>query len=555
MFRSPLSDPHPFARRRTVRRPQARRSRAFVALSATAALALLLAGCEVGPDFLRPSAPKVKGYTPETLAGQTASAATAGGAAQAFVEGEDIPGQWWQLYHSRPLDRLIRQALARNPTLQSAQASLREAQENLYAAESGLAPAINGALNAQREKTSTAPLGHNGSGSTFNLFNASVSVSYALDLFGGGRREVESLAAATEFQRFQLEGTYLTLTANVVTAAVQEASLRAQIAATGDILAIERQQLDIVQRQFALGGVSKADELAQQAQVAQTAATLPPLQKQLAQVQNQLADLAGALPSEGAGASFELASLNLPERLPVSLPSKLVEQRPDIRAAEATLHQASAQIGVATANELPQITLTGSLGTETNRFSDLFKHGTGVWSLGAGLLQPLFDAGQLRHEKQAAVAAYDKAAADYRTTVLAAFQNVADSLRALQYDADALAADAAAERAAAASLDIARDQLRTGAITYQTLLTAERTYEQARISLVQAEGARYADTAALFQALGGGWWNRQDIRPGQIKDLPDLLKPEHSPIRAVLKPLGLAGAGQSSTAASPAATK
>mgnify|MGYP001551202552 CR=1 FL=1 len=505
----------------------ARRRAPFLRLAAAVSALALLAGCELGPNFQRPAAPAVQGYTPEPLAAKTAVAGVAGGAAQHFAPGGDIPGQWWELFHSPALNGLIEQALAKNPTLQSAQAALREAQENLYAEEGGLGPTANGNAGATRESASPASLGEAGPAKTFDLYNASVGVSYSLDLFGGGRREVESLAATAEFQRFELEASYLSLTANVVTAAVQEASLRAQIAATGDILHIEGQQLDIIQRQFALGGASKADELAQEAQVAQTAAILPPLEKQLAQVRNQLSALGGRLPSEGqgAGGEFDLGSLHLPQDLPVSLPAQLVAQRPDIRAAAAELHETSALIGVATANQLPQITLTGNYGSESNRLGKLFSSGTGVWSLGGSLLQPIFNGGELRHEKRAAVAAYDKAAADYRTAVLTAFQNVADSLRALQYDADALAADAAAERAASASLDISREQLRSGAITYQSLLTAERAYQQTRITLVQAEAARYADTAALFQALGGGWWHRHDIAPHQLDALPALLGP------------------------------
>lgn len=474
-----------------------------------ATLAALAAGCAVGPDFHTPAAPDVTGYTPEPLSAETAASDVHGGEAQRFVQDLDIPGQWWALYHSEPLDALIERAFRANPSLQVAQATLRQSQENVYAEQGVLFPAVTASASTTREKISGASFGIPGLSSIFSVNTASLSVSYPLDVFGGTRRQIESLAAQAEFERFQLEATYLTLSANVVVAAVQEASLRAQIAATQDIIDIESQQLVVVQRQFELGGASRAAVLAQAATLAQTRATLPPLQKALAQARNQLAALTGRFPSDQTDAPFELAQLELPQDLPVSLPSKLVSQRPDIRAAEAQFHSASAQVGVATANLLPQITLTGQYGKSTS--GDLFSGAPSVWSIGAGLTQPIFRGGQLIHEKRAAEAAFDAAAAQYRSTVITAFQNVADALRALQSDADAVSAQVAAERAAADSLDISRRQFELGAINYLSLLTAEQTYQQAHISLVQAQANRFADTAALFQALGGGWWNRADV--------------------------------------------
>jgi NodT family efflux transporter outer membrane factor (OMF) lipoprotein len=299
----------------------------------------------------------------------------------------------------------------------------------------------------------------------------------------------------------------------VVVTAIQEASLRGQIAATEEIIKVESDQLRVVRQQFDLGAASKADVLSQEATLAQTRATLPPLQKQLAETRDQLQALAGRFPSQEPSETFDLASLRLPRDLPVSLPSRLIEQRPDVRAAEAQFHAASANIGVAIANQLPQFSITGQLGTEATRFSDVFSPGTGIWSIAGSVAQTLFDAGTLMHKKRAAVAAFDQAAAQYRSTVIKAFQNVADALRALQSDADALVAQAAAERSAFDSLDLSRRQYQLGAITYLTLLNAERTWEQARINLVQAEANRYSDTAALSQALGGGWWNRKDVAP------------------------------------------
>lgn len=474
-------------------------------------IAALVAGCAVGPEFRRPDAPAVASYTAGALPGETSAAPVAGGAPQRFATGENIPAQWWALFRSEPLDRLIRQALADSPTLAAAQATLHVAEENRRAQFGALLPSIDGNASARRQKISGASFGQQGSSiSPFTLYDASVSVSYALDLFGGTRRELEALQAEVDYQRFQLEGAWLTLTANLVTTAVQEGALRAQIRATREIVAAEEQQLELVERQFQLGGASRPDVLAQQAQLAQTRATLPPLEKQLAQARHRLAVLAGRFPGEAGGLpEFDLDRLELPRELPVSLPSSLVRQRPDIRAAEELLHAASARIGVATANLYPQLTLTGSVGTEATRFRDLFGAGTSVWGLGAGLLQPLFRGGALTARRRASIAAYDQAGALYRETVLEAFQNVADVLRALDMDAQTLKAQADAEAAARAALDLAREQFRLGAASYLTLLNAERQHQQARIGLVQAQAVRFADSAALFQALGGGWWNRE----------------------------------------------
>jgi len=490
--------------------------RTIASLAAALCVLGLLAGCEVGPDFLRPAPPPVTSYTPEPLAAKTAAADVPAGQAQHFVDGLDIPGEWWTLFHSEPLDRLIAEALRANPNLEAAQAALREARENVYAQQGALFPSVSASTSATEEVLPGASTGVKGASPAFGVTTAALNVSYVLDVFGGVRRQIESLEAEEEFQRFQLEAAYLTLTSNVVVAAVNEASLRAQIAATEDIIQIETQELGVLQQQLELGGASKAAVLAQQATLAQAQATLPPLQRQLAQTRNQLAALAGHYPSEVPAGKFELASMHIPDDLPLSLPSKLVEQRPDVRAAEAELHLASANIGVATANQLPQFDITAGIGTSSLGFAQLFSPGTGIWSIGGSVAQTVFDAGTLLHKKRAAVAAYEQAAGAYRNTVLTAFQNVADALRALQSDADAVKAQAEAVRSAADSLAISRDQYQAGAITYTALLTAEQTYQQARIALVQAQANRFADTAALLQALGGGWWNRTDVAAGKL---------------------------------------
>jgi NodT family efflux transporter outer membrane factor (OMF) lipoprotein len=476
--------------------------------AALSALALL-AGCAVGPDFKKPPPPQVTGYSEAPQPASTAAANVHGGEAQHFVSGLDIPGAWWTLYHSQPLDAVIDSALKANPSLQAAQATLAEAQAELHAGEGAFLPTVSASGSTTREKIAGAAFGATSALPIFTLNSASLSVSYLLDIWGGTRRQIESLAAQTDYERFELEASYLTLTADVVTAAIEEASLRGQVSATQEIVDIETQELAGLERQFATGAAADTAVLAQAAALAQARATLPPLEKQLAQTRHQLSAYLGRFPSEPLDETFTLDSLQLPDTLPVSLPSKLVEQRPDIEAAEAQLHSASAEIGVATANMLPQLTLTGSYGSEA--IGNLFTSAGTVWSLGAGVTQPIFEGGKLYYERKAAVAAYKAAAAQYRNAVLTAFQNVADALRALQLDADAVAAQSAAEQAAADSLAAARRQFAVGAISYLSLLTAEQTYQQARLGLIEAQASRFSDTAALFEALGGGWWNRSDV--------------------------------------------
>ncbi len=473
---------------------------------------LLVAGCAVGPDFQRPAPPAVKGYTAEPLPARTSSADVTDGQSQQFSQGMDIPAQWWTLFHSPSLNRLVDRALKANPNLDAAQATLRQAQENVYAAEGVLFPTVNANGSAVRQKYNGAQLAEPGvPGPLFTLYNASVSVSYGIDLFGAARRTLESLEAQKEFERFQLEGAYLTLTSNVVTTAVQEASLRAQIAATREIIDAESQQLEMLQHQYSVGAVSQSSVLAQQTVLAQTRANLPLLEKQLAQIRNQLATLAGYFPSDNEVDAFDLEMLQLPQQLPVSLPSSLVEQRPDIRAAESLLHAASARVGVATANLFPQFTISGNVGSVATGAGGLFASGSGIWTLGANLTQPLFNGGMLQYQRSAAVAEYDGLAAQYRSTVLSAFQDVANVLDALRFDAGVLRAQMEAAQSASDSLDITRKQYQAGAASYVALLNAQQAYQQTRIALAQARATRYADTAALFQSLGGGWWNRDDL--------------------------------------------
>lgn len=497
-------------------RRERRRRAPMLPPTLTAALAAaMLAGCTVGPQFRQPAVPATAGdsYTPTPLPAQTASAPGQGGASQRFVAGMDIPAQWWSVYRSPALDALIRSALENNPNMAAAEATLRQAREN-YNAQAGelVYPAVGANLGAARQKTAVAtPTGS--TNAVLTLYNASVNVSYTPDVFGATRRTLEGAQAAIDYQRFQVEATYLTLSANVVTTAIQEASLRAQLKATRDVLAALTKQQGVIEKQFEYGAIPRTQVLSQRNQVTQTAATLPPLEKALSQTRHLLSVLVGKLPGEGGLPEFTLDSLALPEALPVSLPSALVRQRPDIRASEELLHQASAQVGVATAAQYPQFTLNGSYGSSSPTFSKLFEGDNAVWSLTAGLTAPIFNGGALRARTRAAQAAYDVAAAQYRQTLLTAFQNVADSLRALESDAEALKAQAESEALAAETLALAEEQYKLGAISYLVLLDAQRSFQQAHVSLVQAQAARYADTAALFQALGGGWWNRAGGEP------------------------------------------
>jgi NodT family efflux transporter outer membrane factor (OMF) lipoprotein len=470
--------------------------------------------CAVGPDFKPPEAPAVTGYTREQLPPQTVSAPAAHGAAQRFVPGMDIPAEWWQVFHSEPLNKLIRDSLAANPTLTAAQAALRQAHENTLAQRGLYYPSVTGEINASRNLTPTAALSPAGPTSNpyYSLITPQLNVSFVPDVWGANRRAVESLAAQEQSQRFQLEATYLTLTSNVVSGAVQEASLRGQIAATQQTIQVETTLLGILHRQLDLGQAAGADVAAQEAALAQAQLLLPPLQKQLDAQRDALTDLAGRYPSEEIEDTFNLQDLALPLDLPVSIASKLVEQRPDVRQAEENLHAASAQIGQAVAARIPQITLTADVGNGASSASRLFTPGTNFWTIAGSLSGPIFDGFTLLHKQLAAEAAFEQIAAQYRATVLSAFQNVADSLRALQSDANALRAASASEAAARRSLDIVHRQLDLGQIAYLSVLNAENTYQQARLALVQAEANRLADTAALFQALGGGWWHRTDDR-------------------------------------------
>jgi NodT family efflux transporter outer membrane factor (OMF) lipoprotein len=487
--------------------------RLAVLLAAGTAFCATLSGCMVGPDFKHPAPPRAEAYLPD-LPSDFVAANVPGGETQTVVQGLDIPGQWWQAFHSRPLNELIDDALRANPDVRAAVAGLKVAQENARAQRATLFPTIQGVLGASQNQTPDSLSPATNSGATiYGLFTVGLQITYALDLWGGNRRQIESLDALAEAQCFQLEGAYLSLASNVVAAAILEASLRAQIDATERIIAAQQNTLGILQGQSNLGAIPGGDVATQQAALAQAQATLPPLQKALAQQRNLLATLTGRLPNQDIAAQFRLSDLTLPQDLPLSLPSHMVEQRPDVRAAEANLHSSSALVGVAVANQLPQVTLSAGVNTQSLSTDTLFGPGlTGV-TTGASALQTLIDGGALAAKKRAAQAALEQADEQYRSTVLTAFRNVADTLRALQYDAITLKAAVDSERASATSLDIAQRRLALGDTTYVTVLLAQLTYQQALLTRVQAQAARFTDTAALFQALGGGWWNRTPPGP------------------------------------------
>jgi NodT family efflux transporter outer membrane factor (OMF) lipoprotein len=474
----------------------------------------VLTGCAVGPNFYRPPPPTVDRYTPEALPAATAAAPGPAGAAQTFAPGGEIAGAWWTLFRSPALDRLIAETLRANPDLEAARAALRAAHENYFASRGAFLPQVDASYNLTRAQASAAlspPL--NSSQENYTLHTAQVSVSYAPDVFGGARRGVEAAKAQADQQRWQSEATYLSLTSNLVVTAIAEASLRDQIAAQHRIVGEARQVLDITRRQEDLGQAAGGDVAAQEALTAQAEAALPPLEKQWGQTRDLLADITGHAPSEASADRLDLASLTLPTDLPVSLPSELVRQRPDILAAEANLHAASAEVGVAIAARIPAFQLTAAAGGSATSFGQMFAGGNGFWSLAGQVTQPIFYGGQLLHKQKAAEAALAQAKAQYRSAVLAALQNVADSLQAIDADARANAAADKSDAAARRSLDIAKSQLETGQVSLPTLLATEQAWDQAEIALVQARATRFSDTAALFQALGGGWWKRTDL-PG-----------------------------------------
>ncbi len=472
----------------------------------------MLAACGTEP-IRPPQIPVTDQYTPTPIQEQTASANVHGGNLQQFVPGKDIPEQWWALFQSSALENLVRKALENSPTLARAQAKLRQAQEDLSARTGATqSPKVDAKLSAFRVDASPESLGAENLPipTPLNLYLASVGVSYTLDLFGSTRRELEALQAEVTYQRYELEAARLMLAGNVVTAVIREASLREQIASTEEIILLRARQLTITERLERIGTAAQLDVAGQRLELGQVRAGLPELQRQLEQVRHRLAVLAGQPPSATQLPEFRLADLQLPAELPLSLPSALARQRPDIRAAEALLYQAGAKVGVATANLYPQLTLSATVGALASSGGSLFSGGTGFYLLGAQLAQPLFHGGELQAKRRSAVAAYEQASAAYQEVVLLAMQNVADVLRALEADARKLKERAEAAAQARQYHDIASARYKAGGVSYYALLDAQQKLYSALLEQTQAVADRYADTAALFQALGGGWWQQQN---------------------------------------------
>ncbi|MDM0006711.1 efflux transporter outer membrane subunit [Variovorax sp. J22G73] len=486
-------------------------------LAATAMTSIAaLGGCAVGPDYVRPPLKLPASYTATPAPASTDPAQAEGVPLSRLSPELDVSAQWWQAFRSEPLNALVVQSLAGNPNIEAADAALRVAQENEAADRAAFWPSVGVGYSPTRQRVADAvasPVASNAN--LYTLHTAQVTVSYAPDVFGGTRRQVESAQAQTEQQRFQSVAAKLSLSSNVVAAAITEASLRAQQRATQAIVADQKEVLQAYRKQQQLGQVALADVDAQEASLAATEATLPPLDKQLAQQRNLLATLAGRYPSEGVAAQFDLDALQLPTELPLTLPSTLVEHRPDVRAAEAQLQAASAAIGVAVAARLPNVTLGVNYGSSAYTLSQLFKSSSLFWTLAASVTQPVFDGGALRHKEAAARAAFDQAAAQYRATVLGAFRDVANTLEAIDADTRTLQAALKAERTASQSLARTRTQVRLGDASALSLRVAQQAQQQAQLNLVQARALRLTDAAALFQALGGGWWNAP---PAQLAD-------------------------------------
>jgi NodT family efflux transporter outer membrane factor (OMF) lipoprotein len=476
----------------------------------------MLTGCAVGPNFAPPEPPDVTGYVPKSEGLR---------AATRFVAG-DIPPRWWELFHSKALSRMIEEGIACNFELKAAEAAVRAAHATARAQRGALLPAVDGNFNPSRQKiatqsdTSQVPSGAN----IYSLFTAQLTVSYVLDVFGGTRRLIEATDAAAEAQEFQREVVYLTLAANIALAAIQEASLRGQIQATTRIIGLQQNLLTILRKQSEAGQIALPDVAAQETALAQARLLLAPLQKQLYQQRHLLSMLTGRFPSEGAAAAFYPNTLALPHAVPLTLPATLIQQRPDVRVAQANLRKANAEVGIAVAARLPQITLSGNLGSTSTAMSLLFSPATGFWTVAGNVAQPIFNAGTLMNKQIAAEEIYLQTEATYRNVVLTAFQNVADALRALQTDSQALTAAREAERAAARGFELAQRQIERGQYSVQTLLTAQQAFLQTSIARVVAEAQLLSDTVLLFQALGGGWWNRPEPEVVAVSDAPILLK-------------------------------
>jgi NodT family efflux transporter outer membrane factor (OMF) lipoprotein len=466
--------------------------------------ALFMAGCAVGPDFVRPAPPHATQYTHGQAPEQTKEA---NGQAQRFEMGAKIAEDWWRLFNSPELDTVVRKAIDENPNLQSALARLRQSRDNLRAGYGVFFPHIDAGFGVARQRFSPSEFGSSLPSSIFNLFTLNGTVTYVLDIFGGQRRMVENLAAQVDYQAQTARAAYLTLIGNVVNASIAGAAYGAQIEATKQIIALQKEQLSITEHQAQAGTVPYASVLAIRAQLAATEATLPGLRKSLSRTLHLLTAMVGQMPEQWAPPTFDLLGFTLPVELPVSLPSELTRNRPDILAAEAQMHSAGANIGVATAALFPSLTLSGNYGVTSTDITTLFIPGSNVWTIGSNLAAPVFHGGTLWFQRRAAIDAYQASVSDYKQAVTAGFQQVADSLRALEFDAGTLQAQSESLATAERTLKLIEANHRAGLVNYLQVLSADSQYQQARLGFIQAQALRLQDTTALFTALGGGWWD------------------------------------------------
>ncbi len=472
-------------------------------------LAALLGGCTVGPDFVRPVGSATEHYTREA---QPAPTIVAGGISQEFISGATVPGDWWRRFGSAQLDAVVRQAITNNPTLQAAEASLQESQDSLRAGYGVFYPQMNANMGASRQRVASTQNGGQTPGRIFNLITASGTISYALDVFGGSRRTVESLRAQSEYQRYEREGAWLALTANVVNTCIARAAYAEEIRATEELIGLEQEQMDLMEAQVRAGTVAYTSLLSLRSLMAANRALLAPLEQDVSRTEHLLATLEGVAPALAVWPDCELTGLVLPTDLPLSLPSELIHQRPDILAAEAQMAAASAKIGVATAVMYPSFNISGTYGTAGSSFGNLSALAAAsgqFWSIGPSVTAPIFQGTSLWYGRKAAQDAFQQTQAEYRQTVLAAFAQVADALNALQHDAVGLQAQTEARAAASEALELVRVNYRAGLAAYADVLTADGQFHEATIAWLQAVGQRHQDTVGLFAALGGGWWNRE----------------------------------------------
>lgn len=495
-------------RHQQARKPVKSRVRGWVA---TAPTLLVFGGCAVGPDFHKPQPPAVNAYTREPVK-TTAATAARNGAAQRLNINAEITRDWWELFGSPELNALVEHSLTNNPTIDSARAALKQAAEATSAQRGFFYPTVQGSYSPSRQRNAVGTISPTltSGQESFSLHTAQLNVAYTVDFLGANRRSVENLAALEESQLDLFRAAELTVSSSVVSAAIQEAALREQIDVAEKVIDINRHLTVVLRRQAELGAASGLDVATQEASLAQSQQALPPLTKQLEQTLDAISVLAGKFPAEGGHSKFDLTALKLPEALPLSLPSRLVRQRPDVLAAEAQVHAASAAIGVAVADRLPQFAISADLGGTATKFAEMFATGNVFWGVSGNIAQTVFDGGTLLHRERGAVAAFEAAEAQYRSVVLTAFQNVADTLYAIKTDAEALAAASAAEKAAQRTFDLTKNQLDAGFVNPLALLAAEQALQQTKALRIQAEAARLTDSAALFQSLGGGWWNVSD---------------------------------------------